>query len=340
LDAEVDVIDEDRLDRFTELREAESLKRKYDVVWLAPFESVWKILDDDMGNGLARAIRLGVGFVHTGGNFSFRGDVGRGACLDFTPLAEVLPIKLQTRNDLNLLGSSKDVRVLEYGWTDAGLKEIGIGPFNETEPKVDSRLIMKIGDWPLLASGRYGQGHTVAFMGFTPVNKGRAIQETIAPLGFNPSDKKELSPMWLCLYAQMLMAARGENPEYRYATVVAANKPLMQLLKEQPLAEVTLGSQPVNMSIKGKAGRFSLDLSNGDHFARLVRVRAEWEDEVNKPHVLLYSDNYFDLLPREKRTIEVDLRLQAKPTGTVEGTLVVEGTNVAEQRIPIHLKVE
>ena len=249
-----------RLDRFAELREAESLKRKYDVVWLAPFESLWKVLDNGMGNGLAQAIRLGVGFVHTGGNFSFRGDVGRGACLDFTPLAEVLPIKLRTRNVLNLLGNSKDVRVLEYGWTDAGLKELGIGPFNETEPKADSRLIMKIGEWPLLATGRFGQGHTVAFMGFTPVDKGKAIQETIAPLGFNPSDKKELSPMWLCLYAQMLMGARGENPEYRYAAAVAITKPVMQLLKEQPTAQVTPGLQFVHVPIKDRAGRFSLDI--------------------------------------------------------------------------------
>jgi beta-mannosidase len=340
LNAEVDVIDEDRLDRFEELREAESLKRKYDVVWLAPFESLWKVLDDGMGNGLAQAIRLGVGFVHTGGNFSFRGDVGRGACLDFTPLAEVLPVKLRSRNDLNLLNSSKDVRVLGYGWTDAGLKEVGMGPFNETEPKTDSHLIMKIGEWPLLATGRFGQGHTVAFMGFTPVDKGKVIQETIAPLGFNPSDKKELSPMWLCLYAQMIMSAQGENPEFRYAAAVAINKPVMQLLKEQPAANLTPGPQSVHVPIKDRAGRFSLDLSNGERFARLVRVRAEWKEEVNKPHVMLYSDNYFDLLPHEKRTLEVDLRLATKPAEEVEGTLVIEGTNVPEQRIPISLKAE
>ncbi len=340
LGATVDVIDEDRLDRFSELRDAESLKRKYDVVWLAPFESLWKILNDDMGNGLVRAIRQGVGFVHTGGNFSFRGDVGRGACLDFTPLAEALPVKLRPRNDMNVLNSSRDVRVLEDGWTDAGLKAIGIGPFNETEAKADSRPIMKIGEWPLLVSGLCGGGHTVSFMGFTPVNMGKAIQETIAPLGFNPTDERKLSPMWLCLYAQMLLAALGENPDYRYADVVAVDKPVMQLLKEQPKARLTIECQSLKAPIRDKAAHFSLGLKNGDRFARLVRVRAEWKDEVNKPHVVLYSDNYIDLLPLERQAIEIDFRLPAAPAGPIQGMLVVEGTNVAEQRIPIELRTE
>jgi hypothetical protein len=236
-------------------------------------------------------------------------------------LAEVLPVKLRERNDLNLRNVNKDVRVLENGWTDAGLKQVGIGAFNETEVKDGSRQVMRIGEWPLLVTGVHGQGRTVAFMGFTP-------------------NAKELDIGWLGLYGQMLMAARGENPEYRYANVAAIDKPLMQLLKEQPRAHVTIVPQSLHVSVRDKAGHGSLELQNGDRFARLVRVRAEWKGEASRPPVVLYSGNYIDLLPRERQAIEIDFRLPAVPTRPINGTIVVEGTNVEEKRIPIELRAE
>ena len=317
--AEVDVIDEDHLDRFAELTEPEALRNKYDVVWLAPFEALWKVLDDRMAAGLAQAIRQGVGLIHTGGEASFHGGNGLGACLDFTELADVLPVEVRRgRGDLNTANFSKDVRTLAYGWTDAGLREAGIENFNETQAKADSRVLMKFGSWPLLAVGRYGQGFTVAFMGFTP------------------NDSK-LSPMWLGLFAQMLLEAQGENPQYRYATAAAQDKPLMQLLKEQPTARVSLAQESVEATIRAGAGCFSLSLSNGNQFARLVRMRTQWNDAATKPYVELYSDNYFDLLPGESKTINVDLLAPQSVAGALEGTLIIEGTNLPEQRVPLRL---
>jgi hypothetical protein len=52
---------------------ADAQRRKYDVVWLGPFEALWKALDDEMAEGLAQAIREGVSFIHTGSESSFRG---------------------------------------------------------------------------------------------------------------------------------------------------------------------------------------------------------------------------------------------------------------------------
>ncbi|MCL5006323.1 MAG: glutamine amidotransferase [Acidobacteria bacterium] len=319
LGVDVDEINEDRLDRFAELRQPENLAQKYEVVWLAAFEALWKVLDDDMAEGLAGAVRQGVSFIHTGGTRSFHGGDGVGACLDFTKLAEVLPVEVrQGRDDLNLLNSSKDVRVFARGWTDAGLKETGIRDFNEAQPKEGSQVIMKFRDWPLLAAGHYGKGRTVAFMGFTPT-------------------RPDLEPVWFALYGQMLMEALGQNPEYRYAALTPGNKPLMQLLKEQPLAKVKVSPAKIDTALKGNTGAFAVKIANGERYARLVRLRIEWEDSHHQPHVVMYGDNYFDLLPDEKKRVTVDFRTPAAFTGAIQGTLIIEGTNLPAMRVPVRL---
>ena len=177
---------------------------------------------------------------------------------------------------------------------------------------------MKCGDWPLLVAGHYGKGRTVAFMGYTPTDK-------------------EVKPTWLALYAQMLLEARGENPEYRYAALAASDKPLMQLLKEQPLASVKVSPGAIEATIKGNAGNFAVEITNGERFARLVRLRIEWEDPSHQPHAVMYDDNYFDLFPGEKKRVPVEFRTPATSTGTIQGTLIIEGTNVPETRVPVRL---
>jgi hypothetical protein len=318
LGVELDEINEDHLGRFAELRDGRELRRKYDVIWLGSFEALWKVLDEDMAEGMAQAIHEGVGFIHSGGESSFHGGNQRAACLDFTKLAEVLPVKLShTWEDTNLLNSGKDVRVFAQGWTDAGLKQSGVQNFNEVEAKEGSEVIMKFLDWPLLVTGHYGQGRSVAFMGYTPT-------------------ESALSPTWLSLYGQMLVAALGENPDYRYAAVGAGDKPLMQLLKEQPPASVKASPGTLEAAIKDHAGSFAVEIANGERFARLVRLRIEWEDAARQP-LVMYDDNYFDLFPGETKRVPVELRAPGTLAGTLQGTLIVEGTNLPEIRVPIRL---
>lgn len=319
LGVELDEINEDHLDRFAELRDGQELRRKYDVIWLGSFEALWKVLDEDMAEGMAQAIHQGVGFIHSGGESSFHGGNEHAACLDFTKLADVLPVKLHTTwEDTNLLNSSKDVRVFAAGWTDAGLKQRGIQNFNEVEVKEGSEVIMKFADWPLLVTGHYGQGRTVAFMGYTPTDSA-------------------LSATWLSLYGQMLVEAMGEHADYRYAAVGADNKPLMQLLKEQPLASVKASPGTVEATIKDHAGSLAVEIANGERFARLVRLRIEWEDAARQPNVVMYDDNYFDLFPGETKRVPMEVRTPGTLAGPLQGTLIVEGTNVPEIRVPIRL---
>jgi len=323
LGSEVDMITEDQLERFAELRQADALRQKYDVIWLGSFESLWMVLDEDIAEGLAQAIHNGVGFIHTGGPGSFHGGESYGARLDFTKLAEVLPANVrQARDDLNKHNSSKDVRVFAPGWTDAGLKAVGIQSFNEVEIKEGSQVIMKFEDWPLLVAGHYGQGHTVAFMGYTPEERSWERLEKV-------------TPTWLSLYGQMLLAALGENPEYRYAAVTGSDKPLMQLLKEQPPAKVQASSASIEATIKDKAGSFVVEIANGDRFARLLRLRMEWEEPSRQPQVVVYDDNYFDLFPSEKKQVPLEFHMPETFGGTIKGTLVIAGTNVPEFRVPV-----
>ncbi len=314
---ELDVIDQDHLDRFGELRDAGQLRRKYDVIWLGSFEALWKVLDDDMAEGIAQAVKDGVGFIHTGGESSFHGGEGIAACLDMTKLPELLPVKIRSEAyDLSLLNQSKDVRVFTKGWTDSGLKWIGIENYNEVEAKPDSDIIMKFEDWPLLVTGHYGKGRTLAFMGFTPRDK-------------------TAEATWRALYAQMLMAATGENPEYRYAAVMGRETPVFQLLKEQPEAGVQALPAAIDAAAKDGTARFKLDITNGGRFARLLRLRIAWTNAPAQEPVVLYGENYFDLFPGEKKQVPVDVVMPEGFTGSANGTLILEGENVPESRIPV-----
>jgi len=216
------------------------------------------------------------------------------------------------------LNSSKDVRVLVPGWTDAGLEEIGITSFNEVQAKPGSETIMKFEDWPLLVSGRYGNSHTLAFMAYTPTDK-------------------QVRPEYLALYGQMLTHALGREPAYRYATVAPLDKPLMQLLKEQPAAALKSHPGEIEAQVKDNGGKFSVAITNGERFARLVRFRMEWEDPDRQPYVMLYEDNYFDLFRGERKTVPVEFRMSSPVVGAVKGTLLIEGTNMAQTRVPVRL---
>lgn len=318
LKAEVDVLSVMQFERLAELRDAASLRRKYDVIWLASFEALWKVLDDDMANGLMEAVRQGCGFIHTGGPSSFEGDVMIGSHLSLTPLTELLPVTL--RSGVDWLGTVKRADVVERGWTwvAPGVKNISC---NQVQDKPGCRTAIRVDGLPLLAYAPFGKGWTVAFTAMLPADK-------------------ETPDVWRC-YAQLLLAARGENPDYRY-TLASENvkKPLFQQLKEQPMAQVGVGTKGIEVWIKEGVGRFALPLTNGDRFAHLVRARIEWaEAAFEKGTAVLYSDNAVDLLPKEQRTLNAEVHVLTPLGKTITGTLIIKGSNIPTQRIPIRLKL-
>jgi hypothetical protein len=353
----VDVINEDSISRLSELGDSMQLRKKYDIVWIAAFDSLWKLLDQTAAQGLQKAIHEGVGFVHTGGRASFHGGFGEGACLDFTSLADVLPVEIQNRYDL-VLGEAdertnffsqfspiKNIRLANEArpdWSDGGLSAFGVPGFNEAKAKPGTQEIMSVDGHPLLVVGRYGKGRTVAFTGFTP-----AYLEEHAYW-----DPKITYPYWvdqelyqrpetrayLTLFTEFLAAASGEKPQVAYDAFLAAReKPLFETLKDLPPANVKISITPASAT-SADGATFSVQLSNGDHYARLIRVRAEWDGAGQAASdLVLYDDNYFDLAPGEQRTIQARLPLVSGPTGHLGGKLLVQGTNVLSTSSPIDI---
>lgn len=349
LGVNVDVINEESLARFAELSDGKALHKKYDVIWLAAFDSIWRLLNQSEVAGLTEAVSNGTGFIHTGGRGNFHGGFGEGATLDLTGLDELLPVKLQNRYDLVLgqpdqripdtseFAPIKDIHLTQDAgaeWTDSGLKTTGLPGFNDTTLKPDAHEILSIDGRPLFATGRYGQGRTVAFTGFTPALGNDETEWVVDHKLYEAPAGKAYFQMFM----QLLVAATGEKPQISYQTMLAQReKPLFEMLKDLPAADVKasmLGQEDIS---EGR-GHFSVRLTNGARYARLVRLHAKWDGEpLDSPYLVLYSDNYFDLLPGETRTIEGELFLPDTNTHSVTGTLTVEGVNVPATTLPVKL---
>ncbi len=350
LGVNVDVMDEESLAQFAELSDGKALRKKYDVIWLAAFDSIWRLLNQSEVEGLKAAIDSGAGFIHTGGRGSFHGGFGEGATLDLTGLDDILPVKLQDHYDLVLgqpderapassqFAPIKDIRLAADAgatWNDGGLKETGLPGFNDTELKPDAKEILSIDGRPLLVTGRFGQGRTVAFTGFTPA-LGAADTEWVVDQKLYDAP---INKAYFQIFMQLLVAATGEKPQATYSAILSQREePLFEMLKDLPAAEVKTAAT-VSGEISPGHGRFSVQLTNNDRYARLIRVHAKWDGEPSdSPDLVLYGDNYFDLLPRETKTVEGELILPDANTTSISGTVTVEGVNVPATNIPVKLQ--
>ena len=341
LGAKVDVIDEASLERLVELKDATALRARYDVVWLAPLDHFWKLVEPAMGDGLGEAVRQGVGFIHSGGNSSFHGGDARPADLDLTRLAELLPVQLRTGNEdvvypaytpgqaLPLSASRiHEIAAVDPAWNDAGLNEYGVEGYNRWTPNRRARLRSPSKGHPLLATGRYGQGRTVAFAGFTP--------SWTAP-GTDYLDEKfddlPVTRAYFGVLAEMLAAATGSQPAMDWKQVLASReKPLFQILKEQPATTVETAAS-VEAKADGNTATLALNLKDGKNYARLVRLGVEWDGP--QPYSSIYSDNYFDLLPGETKPISLEVKFADKLAAPLHGRLILAGSNLARTEVPV-----
>ena len=364
----VDVIEEESVHQLARLKNPEEIRKKYDVVWLACFDSLWKLMDDEMANGLKQAISEGMGFIHTGGPGSFHGGFGRAALIDVRSLADVLPVTLRQRNDVNygqlylspgnfnggddgrnqVFSPIKDVATLdsaEQTWSDFGLKEYGLPGFNDVDLKPSSRQVMTVSGRPLLVTGEFGKGTTVAFTGFTPAytEKKSSWLDTITLRYFLDQEfvTNPVTKSYFSLFMRMIAAACGEKPATTFDEVLAArDKPLFESLKDLPTASLTVPSA-LDATASGKKANATLTITNGNKYARLVRVRAEWQSgEGSSPYLVTYSDDFFDLMPGESKPVAMEMFLPKEHMGKLSGTFVVEGPNIESRRIPVEITSE
>ncbi|MFN8009513.1 MAG: glycoside hydrolase family 2 TIM barrel-domain containing protein [Terriglobia bacterium] len=357
---DVAVIQEDSVHELAQLQNPEEIRKQYDVVWLASFDSLWKLLDDRMAEGLKQAIAQGVSFIHSGGPGSFHGGFGRAALLDFSPLAEVLPVSLQNRNDA-IFGQAKEVyqafadilgqpfteiRAIEasgevgQGWNHEGWKIYGLPGFNNVELKSGSKQFMMISGRPLLVTGKYGKGTTLVFTGFTP-----AYAEKKSP--WDPNLKvpyaldqefvtNPVTNSYFDLFMRIMVAVIPEKPTRDLVEILQSRqKPLFEILQDQAPATINL-PDTLNATVSGNRVHATLNLRNGAKYARLLRIRAAWDEpQPGSPYLTLYQDNYFDLLPEENKSLGMEFFLPPGSGKEIHGRLIVEGSNASSREIPL-----
>ena len=353
----VHVIDENNIGDLAKLSNPEALRKDYDVVWLASFDSFWKLLDAAAAEGLKQAISQGLGFVHSGGPGSYHGGSIRAALLELTPLAEVLPVRLSARDDLYIAHPTKanaagvpeapirDIRVAPSrtaDWQVSGLEAVGLPGFNRVEMKPESEQVMSIAGSPLVVLGRFGRGRTVAYTGFTlEYLERRADWDSKILFPYLLDQDFAIRPEAVAhfdLLMRIVAAAVEKKPDAPIAEIVQTHTtPLFEMLQNQPAASVRL-SASVQGKVAGGRSSAMVRLVNGSRYARLVRLATEWNaSEAEAPYLVMYSDNYFDLSPGESREISLDLRLPPGSSKPLQGRIVVEGSNVAAGTIPIQL---
>jgi hypothetical protein len=228
-------------------------------------------------------------------------------------------------------------------WGDFGLKDQGVPGFNAVRLKRGNDQILNICGRPLLVAGQYGKGRALAFTGFTiPEEEVRADWDPKIVFPYLIDQEFYAHPFtksYFLLFMRMLAEATGDKPQEDYQSLLAAHeKPLFESLKDQPAADLSLPAK-LEAKVSGRRAKLSLNLQATEQYARLVRVRAEWDGpQEQAPYLVLYGDNYFDLLPKEAKTIDLDVFLPAQWGKKVAGHLIVEGTNVGTQKIPIELQ--
>ena len=340
LGAQVDILDENSLARLDMLKDPASLRAHYDVVWLAPLDFFWKLVDPAMGDGLAQAVRQGLGFVHSGGNAAYHGGEAVTACLDLTRIAELLPVNLRTADEDTVYPpyvagqplpiaqqTIHQIKSVDPAWSEFGLNDYGLPGYNWVDQNPQGKVVLTIEGHPLVAVGQYGQGHTVAFTGFTPTWE--APGDDFLDEQF---DNLPVTRAYFGIFGQVLAAATGAQPAVKISDLLAAReKPLFQTLKEQPAT--TMQTTAPAAGAAGNTATLSLSLKNGKNYARLVRLRIEWDGP--NPYMSLYADNYFDLLPGETKNVAVELAFPDKLAAPVHGRLIVAGSNLAQTEIPI-----
>jgi hypothetical protein len=140
---------------------------------------------------------------------------------------------------------------------------------------------------------------------------------------------------------ELIAAATGEKPQTTYEAILAAReKPLFETLKDLPPAELNVPTD-LQGEASGDRAHFSVELTNAERYARLVRIRLEWEGEGPEAwYLATYSDNYFDLLPGESKAIDVKLWLPTENSQSISGRLVVEGSNVPAKQIAVKIQTK
>jgi beta-mannosidase len=342
----VDVYDQNSLDEMgSDLADGQALHAKYDVIWVGCFEALAKVLPVESAKAIAEAVKAGTGFVITGGEGSFHGGLGHAAVVEGTALDPILPVEIQGRSDLvygahwmdDALTTENPIREIATG-SDATangaspesyalLRHYGLTAFNQVGARSGAHIEMTIANQPLLVTGQYGAGRTAAFAGFTPTED----ESTALPIDEYLIAEPQMRAYFV-LFADLLSGVMPGTP-HRAADLLAQHeKPLFQMLKEQPQTELAVTKLDVAPVAAEGGARSRVRLVNKGGYAHLVHMRFEWPQAGPKPFLAELGDNDFEMLPNETREIELSWRTSDSKQPTA-GTLVANAANAPEVRL-------
>lgn len=354
LGADITPIDENSIQHADhQLLSAAAVHSSFDVIWLSRMDGVARLLPAATATALRDAVALGTGLVHTGGKGSFHGGWIHAALLEATALSDALPVTLRDRNDIipaphsdfddlstkTVFGSiATDDPALKF--TSTLLAETGIASYNKVSPRPSASTLISISGDPLLVTGTFGKGQVAVFTGFTPVNDARSHWSTDERVSAEPSSRalfallREL--LTLALPPQPLAAP---IPQVASALLNARIDPLYELLSSQPQTTVAVTPQQdlqpefqANATSGLTVHTFSVRCTGG--FAHTVHLRLIWPPG-DTPFYTSLSDNDFDLLPGEIRT----LRLRTKSSSAANPAapiLEVTGPNLRPTTTALH----
>jgi len=337
---QVDVLDEDSIQQFYSMNDGAALHAKYDVIWLGPFENIWKVLTASPApEAIAAAVKAGTAFIHTGGESSFHGGFDRAANTQLSVLGDILPVQISPRIDLVLPPAAQGESVTRWGtgvtrlneikiedpspqWSDSGYSALGLTGFNQTTLKPGSTQQWSIYGFPLLASGTYGQGRTFAFTGFTPAVSAHADGFLDEQMLLSPE-----SEAFAGLIAELISAAANDPLTQSVSALRDEHeRPLFQSLKEAPSTTLT-ATIAADSPASNVRQRYHVEIVNGPNYARLVRLNLDDAQQHNPSLIALIGDSYFDMLPNEHKTVTVDWIQQDKGSGSIQPIFQVEATN-------------
>jgi len=330
---EVDIYDENAIDKMgTELADAQALHAKYDVIWVGCFEALAKVLPDASAKAIAEAVKDGTGFIITGGEGSFHGQMGHAAIVEATALSQILPVEISGRADLAFGPHGMDDSlptvnaIKEIAGENAEGAELfrhyGIVGYNRVAAGAGAKTELTIAGHPLLVTGSFGTGKTAAFTGFTLPEDAFSKFPIDQYMIYQPAARA-----YFAEFADLLAQVMPGEPKPTADLLAIHEKPLFQTLKEEP--ETSL---EVTRAGACDGTHCMVRIANKGGYAHLVYLRFEWPETGVKPYVAQMSDNEFELMPGESREIELTWKTDA-PDGKVAGTLVVDAMNAPEARL-------
>ena len=348
----VDVFDENSTDKMaSDLKDGAAIHSRYDVVWLGSFSLLGKVLPKETAKAVKDAVAAGSGFIATGGEGSFHGSEltlwgeGQPALVDATELNAVLPVDVGKYEDVEYGPHEVDdeqftkhqIMEISAASNDAAndgysprslelLQQYGLQGFNVVSPRPSSRVELTVAQQPLLVTGTFGAGKTVAFTGLTPV----ADKFTSFPIDEYFLKRPGLRT-YFSLFADLLADVLPGNIERPGPILKQHETPLYQTLKEQPPTEFEV-TKTEAVSVTTNVAHCRIRITNKGGYAHLVHIRFDWPSAAPTPFMAVPSDNDFELLPIDARDIDLEWRTSGAQQQTA-GTVIVNAANAPDARM-------